>query len=126
MDSQVEVIASGRPYRGRIITVREDRLKFCGQEMGREVVEHPGAAAILAWEGDCLVMVKQYRHPVSEVLWEIPAGLLEPGERPLDCARRELAEETGFKGGEWRFLLQFYSTPGFCNETIYLYEARGL
>ncbi len=128
MDPQLEIISSKHLFRGRIVSVREDHLEFRegNRKMWWEVVEHPGAAAILAREGDQIILLRQYRHPVRQILWEIPAGKLEAGEKPLDCARRELAEETGFRGKNWRLLASFYPSPGFCDELIYLYEATGL
>jgi len=93
----------------------------------RELVLHPGAAAILPVLGDGRVLlVSQYRRPVDQALWEIPAGKLEPGEDPLDCARRELREETGYTATDWRKLLTLYTTPGFSNERITLFLARDL
>ncbi len=127
MDSQIKILASSRLFKGRIITVREDHLESPeGKKMWWEVVEHPGAAAVLAREGEQVILIRQYRHPASRVLWEIPAGKLEPGEEPLECARRELAEETGIRAKDWKLLTRFYTSPGFCNELICLYEATGL
>lgn len=93
----------------------------------REVVEHPGAVAILALEDrDKVVLVRQYRQPAGSVLLEVPAGKLDPGESPLQCAQRELAEETGLQGADWKQLACFYPSPGFCDEKIYLFLARKL
>lgn len=92
------------------------------------MVEHPGAAAVLALDdmrGE-VVLVRQYRRPAGTVLLEVPAGKLDPGEEPLQCARRELREETGLAGEEWKQLTWFYPSPGFCDEKIYLFLARGL
>ncbi|HEX6882918.1 MAG TPA: NUDIX hydrolase [Planctomycetota bacterium] len=91
------------------------------------VVEHPGAVAIApVTESGELVLVRQYRHAAREVLLELPAGRLEPGEEPLAAARRELAEETGRSARRWRALATFLPAPGFCSERIHLFEAREL
>ncbi len=115
-------------YRGRIVDVRQDRIKDSkGRIAYREVVEHPGAVAILAIDNeDNLIFVEQYRQPAGKVLLEIPAGKLEPGEDPEDCARRELSEETGFHAGKIKRINSFYPSPGFCNEIIHLFEASEL
>jgi len=93
----------------------------------REIVEHPGAVAIVAVDTDGNVaLVRQRREAVREYLLELPAGTLESGESPLDGARRELEEETGLAGGRWRELGAFYTTPGFCRERMYLFVAEGV
>ncbi len=110
-------------FRGRLIAVRVDET-----ERGpREVVEHPGAVAILAVnERGEVLLVRQYRHGAGRSLWEIPAGTLEPGESPLRCAQRELWEETGLRARRWRKLGTFYTSPGFLNELMHLFLAEEL
>jgi len=93
----------------------------------REIVEHPGAVAIVAVDGDrCVTLVRQLREPVRKRLLELPAGTAEPGEEPLETARRELQEECGLTGGEWRELAAFWTTPGFCRERMHLFAAEGV
>lgn len=115
-------------YRGKIIDVRQDRVRiYGGQTVFREIVEHPGAVAILAInnQGE-VVLVRQHRQAVGQIMLEIPAGKLEPEEEPLECARRELLEETGLEGLKWKILSVYYPSPGFCNEIIYLFQAEEL
>lgn len=123
-----ETISTSCLYRGRIINVRQDRVRLPGGKTAfREVVEHPGAVAVLALdERERAVLVRQFRQPAGAVLLEVPAGKLDPGEEPLQCARRELAEETGLQGESWRELGWYYLSPGFCNEKIYIFLARNL
>ena len=93
----------------------------------REIVEHPGAVAIVAVDTDGMVaLVRQPREAARKQLLELPAGTLEEGEQPLDSARRELEEETGLTGGTWRELAAFYTTPGFCRERMHLFAAEGV
>jgi ADP-ribose pyrophosphatase len=114
--------------------VRVDELERSQQELlEREIVDHPGATAIIAVTSADLrdpdtkvVLVSQYRHAAQEALWEIPAGTLEPGEEILTCAKRELLEETGLQAQEWIPLFIFYTAPGFCNEKMHLYLAKAL
>jgi ADP-ribose pyrophosphatase len=93
----------------------------------REIVEHPGAVAVVAVDVDGMVaLVRQPREAARKQLLELPAGTLEEGEQPLESARRELAEETGLTGGSWRELAAFYTTPGFCRERMHLFAAEGV
>jgi ADP-ribose pyrophosphatase len=96
-------------------------------EHDREIVEHPGAVAIVAVDDQGTVtLVRQRREAARKNLLELPAGTLEEGERPLDSAKRELAEETGLTGGTWRTLGGFWTTPGFCSEYMHLFAAEGV
>ena len=93
----------------------------------REIVQHPGAVAIVGVDRDEFVtLVRQPREPARKRLLELPAGTREPDEEALETAKRELAEEAGLTGGEWRELATFYSTPGFCNERVTVYLADGV
>lgn len=120
---------SGREvYSGRIVDLVVDEVELPdGRHSQREVVRHPGAVGILAIDdAGCIVMLRQYRYAVGEVLLEVPAGKLEPGEDPAACATRELAEEVGLAADRWTQLTSYYSSPGFCDERIHLYLAEGL
>ena len=118
---------STRPWSGRRIRVRVDEVKRSdGHRTTREIIEHPGAVAMLAWDGARLAMVRQWRHATGQVLLEIPAGTLEPGEPPADTARRELAEEVGLAATTWVEGPRFFTAPGFCTELMHLYLATGL
>lgn len=120
-------LSSTHPWRGRRIGVRVDEVERSdGHRTTREIVEHPGAVAILAWDGARLAMVRQWRHATGEVLLEIPAGTLEPDEPPLATAERELAEEVGLAASHWETGPAFYTAPGFCDELMHLYLATGL
>jgi ADP-ribose pyrophosphatase len=93
----------------------------------REIVEHPGAVAIVAVDEEgCVNLVRQLREATRKYLLELPAGTAEPGEEPLATARRELQEECGLTGGEWRELAAFWTTPGFCRERMHLFAAEGV
>ena len=93
----------------------------------REIVEHPGAVAIVAVDVEgCVALVRQLREATRKHLLELPAGTAEPGEVPLETAQRELREECGLTGGEWRELAAFWTTPGFCRERMHLFAAEGV
>jgi ADP-ribose pyrophosphatase len=111
-----------------LIEVSLDRIELpSGRQTDREVVRHPGAAAVAPLVSDDeILLVRQYRHPVEANLWEIPAGKLEPDEEPLACAQRELREETGFEATEWTEVCTFFTSPGFSDERITLFFASGL
>jgi ADP-ribose pyrophosphatase len=121
-------VASRRAYDGRRISVRLDEVELpSGRVATYEVVEHPGAAAIVAVtpEGRVL-LVRQFRQAVGRELLELPAGTLEPGESPLECARRELAEEAGWAAGRWQPLIAFYPSPGVLAEELHVFLAEDL
>lgn len=128
MDLTETRLTSERIYEGRILNLRRDKVRLPnGREASREVVEHPGAVAIIALDAEKNVyLVRQYRYPINRVTLEIPAGKLDAGEEPVACARRELAEEVGLAAAEWKPLLTFYSTPGFSDEVMHLFLATGL
>jgi ADP-ribose diphosphatase len=110
-------------YDGNLIDVTLERWG----DHEREIVEHPGAVAIVAVDSEgMLTLVRQRREAVRAELVELPAGTLEEGEAPLTCARRELEEETGLTGGSWNEVATFYTTPGFCRERMHLFFAEGL
>jgi ADP-ribose pyrophosphatase len=120
-------ITTTRPWTGRRIGVRVDEVERAdGHRAKREIVEHPGAVAILAWDGERLAMVRQWRHATGQVLLEIPAGTLEPDEPPEDTARREMAEEVGLAAASWLTGPRFYTAPGFCTELMHTYLATDL
>jgi ADP-ribose pyrophosphatase len=110
-------------YDGELIDVTVERWG----DHEKEIVDHPGAVAIVAVDGDGMVtLVRQRREAAREELVELPAGTLEEGETPLATARRELDEETGLTGGDWREVTTFFTTPGFCRERMHLFFAEGL
>jgi ADP-ribose pyrophosphatase len=120
-------LSSTHPWSGRRIRVRVDEVERSdGHRTTREIVEHPGAVAMLAWDGERLAMVRQWRHATGQVLLEIPAGTLEPGEPPAETARRELAEEVGLAATTWVEGPRFFTAPGFCTELMHLFLATGL
>jgi 8-oxo-dGTP pyrophosphatase MutT (NUDIX family) len=125
----VERIGSKTVYEGKIADVRLDEFRYPdGSTSVREVVGHPGAVAMLAHDDRFLYLVRQPREAVGEeALLELPAGKLDvPDESPLDCAKRELAEEIGKSASEWRELKRFYTSPGFAEEEVILYLATEL
>ena len=115
-------------YRGLVVDIRFDTAELQnGSRAPREVVVHSGGVGIIPVTKDGKVlMVRQYRYPMEEELLEIPAGKLADGEAPLDCAVRELSEETGCAAGKMIDLGAIYPSPGFCRETLYLYLALDL
>ncbi|HHX50240.1 MAG TPA: NUDIX hydrolase [Clostridia bacterium] len=118
-----KTLQSTRIYEGKILNLRVDEVSCSsGKRARREIVEHRGAVAVIPFnnQGEIL-LVQQFRKPVEEYLWEIPAGKLEAGENPRQCATRELLEETGLKAKKLEFLAKFFTSPGFSNEVVHLY-----
>jgi len=115
-------------YKGKIINLRRDTAELPnGNACIREVIEHSGGVTVAALTKEMeLVLVRQFRYPYSEVLLELPAGKMEPGEDPLACGKRELLEETGAVASKYTDLGKFYPTPGYCGEVIHLYGAMDL
>ncbi|HEY8778417.1 MAG TPA: NUDIX hydrolase [Solirubrobacterales bacterium] len=125
----MERIGSRITHEGQTVRVRIDEIRYeDGSTSVREIVEHPGAVAIVAHDDRLLYMVRQPREAVGEdSLFELPAGKLDvPGESPIDCAKRELVEEVGIEAGEWRELKSIYTSPGFTNEETHIFIATNL
>jgi 8-oxo-dGTP pyrophosphatase MutT (NUDIX family) len=122
------VISSHAEHQGRVVRVSTETLKYAnGREYALDFVRHPGAAAVVALDAAGRVcVVRQYRHGVTDFMWEIPAGKLDPGEVPADCAVRELKEETGVSAGRWTPLGVYVPAPAIFDERIHLYLARDL
>lgn len=124
---QERKLSSEMKFDGKLIKVTYDVAEVNGKEAWREVVHHPGASAVVAIdENNRIIMEKQFRYALNDYLLEIPAGKLDAGEDPLVCAKRELEEETGIIASEWISLGTIATSPGFCNEVIHLYVAKGL
>lgn len=121
-------VKSEKIFEGKILNLRIDTVELENQKYAkREIVEHKGAAAVVAIndKGEIL-LVKQYRKAVEEFIYEIPAGLINVAEEPSECALRELREETGYEAQEIKKVYEFYSSPGFSNEKIHLFKAENL
>lgn len=126
-------VSSRRAYSGKIISLDVDTVRFPDGSVGElEMIRHPGASAIVpflsdpAGEDPQVLLIRQYRYAAEGYLYEIPAGRLNPGEVPRDCALRELKEETGCSAGEVHHLFTMYTTPGFTDEKIHLFMATQL
>ena len=123
------VVGSEKIAEGVVVSVRRDTVQMPdGQQVGREVVEHPGAVGIVAMdEAGRVLLIRQYRHPAGRLLWEIPAGLRDvAGEPPLKTAQRELLEEAGYLAADWQVLADFFTSPGITSERLRVYLARGM
>lgn len=124
-----QVVKSETPYEGAVVTVRLDTVRMPdGALADREVVEHVRSVAVVAIRNTGeLLLIRQYRHPARGYMWELPAGLCDrDGEDPLDTARRELAEETGWHAAHWATLVDVWPSPGMSSEVVRIYVARSL
>ena len=126
-------LSSRRVYTGRVLNLDIDEVRFPDESTGKlEIIRHPGASAVLPFLGEPkgpdpqILLIKQYRYAAEDFLYEVPAGRLDPNESPVDCARRELMEETGCTAAHIEPLYTFYTTPGFIDERIHGFIATGL
>jgi len=125
----MKIISSKEVYRCRLFWVTEDEAvdPKTGFTIKRSVVRHAGSAVMMAVdEKKRILLVRQYRLPAEKYLWELPAGKVDPGETPLQAAKRELAEETGYKARQWTKLVSYFASPGFVQERMTIYLATGL
>ena len=125
---KIRRVSSKVLYRGRGIRLTLDTYRAAnGRSFRRETIQHPASVVIVPMlDGKRLLLIRQFRHALNRYIYEIPAGTSEPGESLLACAKRELAEETGFRAGRWQRLTQFYPAPGVSTERMVLYRATGL
>ncbi len=133
MIERATVLSSEVVYQGPLFRVLHDKLvEPGGRENERDVIRHNGSVVILAIDNSkskknpWIVMERQYRHAANQFLWELPAGKIDAGEEPLAGAKRELAEETGYRAKKWRPLVEYYASPGFLGEAMKVFLAEGL
>src|SRR5258708_11056844 len=129
--TKARLISSRTVYRGPVLWVTTDEVEEPGGiRVRRDVVHHIGSVVILAVDDSKstkhVLLERQYRHAANAYLWELPAGRIDAGEKPLPAAKRELLEETGYTAARWRRILHFYASPGFVAETMSVYLATGL
>jgi ADP-ribose pyrophosphatase len=130
---RVGQVASRRVYTGKVVNLDIDQVHFPNGKVGElEIIRHSGASAVIPFLGDpagddpTILLIRQYRYAADGFIYEIPAGRLEPGEPPEECAVRELREETGCTAAKMEHLYTMYTTPGFTDEKIHLFVATGL
>ncbi len=126
--ANLKVLKSEKLYAGKVFNLVVDQVEYpSGNSSVREVAEHPGGAvAVPLLENGSVLLVRQYRYPVRKFLYELPAGKLNPGEDPQQCAARELEEETGYVAHTWKKLIAIFTTPGFCTEELHIFLATDL
>jgi ADP-ribose pyrophosphatase len=128
---RARTVSSRTVYRGPVFWVSTDRVQEPGGiRVRRDLIHHSGSVVVLAVDHSGktprILFERQYRHAAGDYLWELPAGRIDPGERELQAAQRELLEETGYTADHWRRILHFYASPGFVAETMSVYLAAGL
>jgi ADP-ribose pyrophosphatase len=122
------VLSSTNIYSGRAVRLRFDRVRLPnGRETTRDIIEHPGSVGVLPLlTENKVLLIRQYRHAARQTIWEVPAGTMEPGETPKECARRELEEETGYGARSLTRLFDCYLSPGYSAELMHMFLAKGL
>ncbi|RLB38602.1 MAG: ADP-ribose pyrophosphatase [Deltaproteobacteria bacterium] len=125
---KLSVIQTKLIHKARVFDLVHEKVVLPnGTEMEIDIIRHPGASAIVPMkDSETLLLLKQYRHAIGESLWEVPAGTLNKGETPLDCAKRELEEETGFTADSWHKLGVITPLPAYSDERIHIYLAKDL
>ena len=127
MEFTEKTIESELIFDGRVVKLYKDTIELpTGKQSFREVVKHAGGVVILAVKDDKILLVKQFRYPFKEIMYELPAGKLEAGEDPFEAAKRELEEETGYCADKWTDLGYVCTSPGYSDEKLYLYKAEDL
>jgi ADP-ribose pyrophosphatase len=124
----MKLVSSREVFRTRIFHITEDvALDSDGFEISRAIIRHPGAAVVMPVDEEGrILLVRQFRLPARQKLWELCAGRLDPGETPLQAAKRELREETGYRARRWKKLAAYWPSPGFLEEKMHLYAATGI
>lgn len=132
-DETARMLGTEIVYEGKLFRVQRDHIVEPGGREGyRDIIKHSGSVVILAVDpakrkkDPWIVVERQYRHAAGQFLWELPAGKLDPGESPLDGAKRELAEETGYSAKKWSPLVEYFASPGFLGEAMKVFLAEGL
>ncbi len=128
MDMTQKVVKTKEVFNGKVVKLRVDTVQLPdGRLAEREIMKHPGGVGVIALDEDKnVLMVRQFRDAAKRVMLEIPAGKLEYGENPLECGKRELVEETGFRAAKFKHLGEFFVTPAYCEEKINIYLASEL
>lgn len=128
MEQIERTMKSEKIFDGKILSLRVDTVELPDKKYSkREIVEHePAVSIVAADEENNILLVKQYRKPVEKIIYEVPAGMLEIGESPREGAIRELKEETGYIAENVEYIIEFYTSPGFCTEKMYLFFAEGI
>jgi ADP-ribose pyrophosphatase len=123
-----KILRSEKKYAGKVFDLIVDEIEYpSGNKSIREVASHPGGAVVVPiLPANTIILVRQFRYPLRQSIYELPAGKLNPNEEPVVCARRELEEETGYTAGDMKLLTAIYTTPGFCNERLHIYLATDL
>ena len=123
-----KVLRSEKKYAGKVFDLIVDEIEYpSGNKSIREVAVHPGGAVVVPiLSNNDIILVKQFRYPIQQYIYELPAGKLNPGEEPVVCAHRELEEETGYTAGKLQLLTSILTTPGFCNERLHIFLGTDL